>query len=166
MIAPDSVQARRAVPDDEPFIRQVFFAVRAPEFAPAGMSPEQLGLFLTQQYNAMRSYYAQEFPATVYWILESDGYPIGFEAVLDADELHLIDLALLPEARNQGIGTARMKRMQAMAANAGKDIILCVEIFNPAQRLYDRLGFQVEGEQGLYRTMRWSPGLASGASHD
>jgi ribosomal protein S18 acetylase RimI-like enzyme len=150
------ISSRPATPQDEPFLRELFYIVRAPEFAAAGMTQEQLEPFLAQQYHAMRTYYARAFPETEYLILQFDGTPIGYEALRVTEELHLIDIALIPEYRNQGIGTQRMRRLQAHAAEVGKSIILSVEVFNPAKHLYERLGFSVLEEAGIYQRMGWT----------
>lgn len=151
------LHTRQATESDEPFLRQMFHIVREHEFEAAGMTPEVLGAFLADQYRTMRAYYAQEFPDTVYTILEHGGAPIGYEAVNHTDVLHLIDIALLPEFRNRGIGSSRLRRLMRLAAEAGQAMILSVEVFNPAQRLYERLGFEVEQDAGIYRRMRWTP---------
>ena len=42
------------------------------------------------------------------------------------------------------------------AAACGKDVSIHVEKFNPAMRLYRRLGFTTEEDKGVYDLMRWS----------
>lgn len=159
-MTPEEISPRLATPQDEPFLRQLFYTVRAPEFQAAGMSPEQLETFLAQQYHAMRTYYAQAYPETEYQILEHRGTAIGYEALQTTHELHLIDIALVPEYRNQGIGTNRMRRLQSRATDVGKSLVLSVEVFNPAKRLYERLGFSVIEESEIYQHMGWNLGKA------
>jgi len=154
------VQTRIATPQDEPFLRRLFFAVRAPEFQAAGLSPEQLDELLGQQYKAMRSHYDQVFADAEYRIIEADGESIGYEATVDRDTIHLLDIALMPEWRNQGIGTARMELLQERARQSGKSLTLSVEKFNPALRLYERLGFRFAADMGIYQRMQW--GCVSG----
>jgi ribosomal protein S18 acetylase RimI-like enzyme len=67
----------------------------------------------------------------------------------------LMDIALLPEYRSHGIGTALIKDLMAEAAQAGRPLRLHVEFFNQALRLYERLGFARMGEMGLYYEMEW-----------
>jgi predicted GNAT family acetyltransferase len=40
---------------------------------------------------------------------------------------------------------------------SGKPVTIHVETFNPAQRLYERLGFVAVDSSGAYQLMRWSP---------
>ncbi len=160
-VAPQNVVARVATEDDAPFLRNLFFEIRAPEFAPAQLSPEQLAALLDQQYAAMKLHYGRVFPDAVYWVLECDGTPVGYEVIREGRELHLIDIAVLPTFQNRGIGTRRMQALLNRGLNCGKSIFLSVEIFNPAQRLYERLGFRDYEQIGIYKRMRWSPVTAS-----
>ncbi|MCP4663054.1 MAG: GNAT family N-acetyltransferase [bacterium] len=43
------------------------------------------------------------------------------------------------------------------AEEAGKPVRIHVERFNPAMRLYERLGFTQVDDQGVYYLMEWSP---------
>ena len=42
------------------------------------------------------------------------------------------------------------------AGTCGKAVTIYVEKFNPAMRLYRRLGFKTEEDKGVYDLMRWS----------
>src|SRR5262249_14418827 len=68
-------------------------------------------------------------------------------------EIHVVDIALLPENRNAGLGTAILTDILAEAARGAKRVSIHVEMFNPAQRLYQRLGFRRTGEEGVYYRM-------------
>jgi ribosomal protein S18 acetylase RimI-like enzyme len=72
-------------------------------------------------------------------------------------DILLIDIALLPQFRNAGIGSVLMKQVMAEAARAQKPLKLHVEKFNRARRLYDRLGFSTAGDNGIYLEMVWKP---------
>ncbi len=150
------VLARVATDQDEEFLKDLFFEVRFPEFEPANLPEAQLRTLLAQQYDAMRDHYSRAFPDAVYQILERDGTPIGYEAVREGEEIHLIDIALRENQRNQGIGTSRMNHLLETARLAGKSVILSVEVFNPARRLYERLGFEEYEQMGMYKRMRWN----------
>ena len=47
--------------------------------------------------------------------------------------------------------------MLADAAAAAKPVHMHVERFNPARRLYDRLGFRQIADQGVYLQLEWKP---------
>jgi len=74
-----------------------------------------------------------------------------------------VDIAVLPPYRNAGIGTAILHDPLAEAAIAQKPVRIHVEKFNPALRLYERLGFVPIADKGVYVFMEWSPGVASQA---
>jgi ribosomal protein S18 acetylase RimI-like enzyme len=70
-------------------------------------------------------------------------------------EIRIMDIALLPEHRGVGIGTGLLRELQEEARAAGKSLSIHVEKFNPALRLYERLGFQPQEDKGVYLLMVW-----------
>ena len=78
-----------------------------------------------------------------------------------ANEIRIVDIALLPEYRNAGIGSGLLDDLLAEAPQAGKPVRIHVEKFNPAMSLYRRLGFVAAGEEGAYDLMRWQPGSSA-----
>jgi ribosomal protein S18 acetylase RimI-like enzyme len=83
-----------------------------------------------------------------------DGQPAGRLYVSrEDDEIRIVDIALLPEYCNRGIGTTLLKGLQSEAAAAGKPLRIHVERFNPALRLYERLGFRQIDDRGVYLFM-------------
>jgi ribosomal protein S18 acetylase RimI-like enzyme len=149
------VSARVATSDDEAFLRELFFEIRAPEFALADLSERQLHELLANQFEARKIHYARVFPDAVYWVLETDKSRVGYKVVTEDAEIHLIDIAVRPEHQNQGIGTEQMGLLLQDAAKKRKSVTLSVEIFNPARRLYERLGFAEYEDFGIYKRMRW-----------
>jgi predicted GNAT family acetyltransferase len=90
-------------------------------------------------------------------VIVVDGQPVGRLYVARwAEEIRVVDIAVLPEYRNRGIGSALLRDLMAEAAAAGKPLSIHVERFNPAVRLYARLGFAPAGDAGVYLLMRWS----------
>jgi ribosomal protein S18 acetylase RimI-like enzyme len=67
----------------------------------------------------------------------------------------VLDIALLPEWRGRGIGTALMRAVCEETAAAGKAVSVAVEKFNRAQTLYRRLGFRETQDEGIYWFMEW-----------
>ncbi|MEQ9716335.1 MAG: ribosomal protein S18-alanine N-acetyltransferase [Candidatus Asgardarchaeum sp.] len=57
---------------------------------------------------------------------------------------HIVSIAVLPQFRNHGIGTALMKRAINEMIHYYKvnEIFLEVRVSNPAQRLYEKLNFK------------------------
>lgn len=71
------------------------------------------------------------------------------------DSLHIVELQLLPEMQGKGIGSAVVRHLIQHGAGLGLPVTLSVVPANPrAQRLYERLGFEVTGVEGPFVHMR------------
>jgi ribosomal protein S18 acetylase RimI-like enzyme len=138
-------------PEDQPFLLQLFRSSR-PELA---MLPESL---VSVQFRGQTLSYDAQFPHADYQIVLLNEQPVG-RLVVDrsAERIHLIDIALLPEGRGNGIGTTLLQGLQGEAARASLPLRLSVYEANPARRLYERLGFTVTGSQPPYLFMEWTP---------
>jgi hypothetical protein len=77
-------------------------------------------------------------------------------------ETRVVDVALLPEHRGRGIGSALMREVVDEADARGAKIVLHVEVFNRARSLYDRLGFLPVADVGPYVRMERTPSMRSG----
>ena len=73
------------------------------------------------------------------------------------EELRIVDIALLPRFRGRGVGTTLLRQLMDEADAAGKPISIHVEVNNPARSLYDRLGFEVAEDRGVYVFLRRAP---------
>jgi ribosomal protein S18 acetylase RimI-like enzyme len=106
------------------------------------------------QFDLQGQQYQFTYPYAVNQIIQFNGTPSG-RLIVDRspNETILIDIALLPEFRNLGLGTSLIRSLQA----EGKKITLHVIKSNPAVNLYQRLGFIFVGEESLYLKMEWSP---------
>jgi GNAT superfamily N-acetyltransferase len=152
------VTLRLALKDDEDFLFQVYASTRAAEMALVNWSSEQKAAFLQMQSTAQLQHYRLNYPKAQYQIIEWDGKPIG-RLIVDRSEnpVLLMDIALLPEYQKNGVGTALIQDLLAEAAGKNWSLRLHVETFNPAMRLYSRLGFVKSGEVGIYHEMTWQP---------
>jgi ribosomal protein S18 acetylase RimI-like enzyme len=63
-------------------------------------------------------------------------------------EIRVVDIAISPRFRGRGLGTLLLRRVFREGDGAGKPVSIHVEVFNPARRLYDRLGFVQKGTHG------------------
>jgi len=79
------------------------------------------------------------------------------------DELHIVDILLLPGLRGQGIGGTLLQWLQSLLPQAGMAALgLHVEQRNTAAyRLYQRMGFRALELNGMHLRMAWSPPEAS-----
>ena len=65
-------------------------------------------------------------------------------------EIRIVDIALLPEYRGKGIGNGLLRDLLAEADADRESVTIHVERLNPALRLYERLGFAVAEDKGVY----------------
>jgi len=151
-----AVSLRQATPDDLEFLHAVYATTRAEELAVTGWSDAQKAQFCRMQSTAQDAHYRQHYPAAQFSIIERAGVPAGRLYVnRGTDEIRIIDIALLPEHRRAGIGSSFLRALMEEARIGGKVLSIHVEKFNPALRLYQRLGFQPREDQGVYLLMDW-----------
>lgn len=144
---------------DLPFLRALYESTREDELAPVPWSDAERRAFLDMQFEAQHRHYAQAYAHPEFAVIERDGRPIG-RLYLDRDaaELRIVDIALMPEARRQGIGGALVSAVLEDGRTQGLPVTIHVEKFNPARRLYERLGFREVDDRGVYALMQWTPG--------
>lgn len=152
------VSLRQATAEDDAFSFQVYASTRVQEMAIVPWSDEQKHSFLEQQFDAQRTAYTRQYPTAEWLIILRDGDAIG-RVIIDrsGDTIHLMDIALMPEFRNAGIGSSYINDLLKESGESGKPVVLYVESFNPAFNLYSRMGFKKVREEGIYFMMRWSP---------
>lgn len=149
------VSYRPMADSDLPFVAELYASTRREEIAPLGWPTELQEAFLKQQHEAQHSHYLQHFGDAERLIIERAGQAIGRIYLRDdSGRLHIVDISLLPASRGQGIGGAILRDILHQARSSQKAMSIRVEKFNPARRLYDRLGFQVIEDQGVYDFMR------------
>jgi ribosomal protein S18 acetylase RimI-like enzyme len=141
---------------DLPFLYRVYASTRTEELAVVPWSDAEKAAFLIQQFNAQHADYRRNYAQADWLVLLRAGEAIGrlyFER--RAKEHHVLDITLLPEHRGQGFGTALFSDFMDEAATAGRPLSIYVEKFNPALKLYRRLGFRTIEESGVYDLMSW-----------
>lgn len=142
------ITLRRVAPGDEEFVYRVYASTRAEELAPLGWSEAQQEAFLRMQFALRQKDYAGRLDPEGHHIILRRGEPVGAIWVSrDPREIRLADLAFLPSARGQGLGTILIRELLDESDRTGKPVRLMVWKTNEAaQRLYRRLGFEVEGD--------------------
>ena len=94
-----------------------------------------------------------------------DGVPAGRLYVdRTADEIRVVDITLLPEHRGAGVGESLLEPILDEGDRDGLPVTIHVERHNPALRLYDRLGFEVVDDLGVYLFLRRPPRQVKTAS--
>lgn len=147
--------ARPIESGDMVFLQALYAEIRADELAASGWPPDQVRSFLAMQFDLQHRYYHEHHAGADFLVLLRHGRPVGRLYWREqGDEACLIDIALLPAERGRGIGTAFLRLLTARADDRNEDIVLHVEPFNPAFRLYRRFGFDVLGDNGIYAKLR------------
>lgn len=155
-----AVTLRPVTADDEEFLYEVYASSRADEVAQVEWPEGMKEAFLRMQLAAQRKDYEGRHPEAEYAVILVGGRPAGrIWIARPGDEIHLLDIALLPEFQNCGVGTVLLSRLMDEARAAGLPLRHYVFILNTeALRFYERLGFEVVGESGgAYRYMEWDP---------
>ena len=141
---------------DLPFLARVYASTRMEELAVTPWSDEQKAMFLQSQFDAQHAHYQKHYTGSDFFVVERGGDAIGrLYLARWRSEHRIVDIALLPEVRGGGLGTALLSDLLDEAARAGKAVTIHVEKFNPAMSLYRRLGFIAAGEEGAYDLMKW-----------
>ncbi|HEY8962306.1 MAG TPA: GNAT family N-acetyltransferase [Luteolibacter sp.] len=142
--------------EDAEFLRILYASTREEELAVTGWSDVQKQDFCGMQFDAQTAHYREHYPAAEYAVIECDGNAAGRLYVNRGErEIRIMDLALLPEWRGKGIGTSLLRELQEEAATRGMPLSIHVERFNPALRLYERLGFRAVEDRGVYYLLSW-----------
>jgi ribosomal protein S18 acetylase RimI-like enzyme len=143
---------------DRELLLAIYGSTRAEELDQVEWAPGQRDWFLEMQFDAQDHEYRRANPEGRFDVIEVDGRPAG-RLYVDRrpGDLRIVDIALLPAFRGRGIGAGLIAGLQQEAAAEGRIVSIHVEVHNPAALLYERLGFVVAADLGVYRRMEWTP---------
>lgn len=145
------ISCRPMTDDDLPFVAELYASTRHEELAASGWPQEMIASFLASQHQAQHHHYRLHFPDAQWLILEQAGKPVGRLYLRQVEAgLHIIDISLVPVIRNRGIGSAILRDILGHAHRRGEAVSIHVEKFNPARRLYARLGFEEIEDRGAH----------------
>lgn len=155
------VALRPATDSDLELLLRVYASTRADEMALTGWDEPTVGAFLRQQFEAQHAYYHANYTDTTFDVILVDGEPAGRLYVARwPEEIRIVDIALLPGHRGSGVGTRLLEDLMGEGRSSGRPVSIHVERFNPALRLYERLGFAQVEDRGVYLLMEWAPEAA------
>ena len=103
-------------------------------------------------------FHERQFSAENTRLILRDGTVVGWVSVFDhTDHTRIGEFYVLPEFQNAGIGTAVL--LEAVAHASRRNVPLHIRVFgiNRAVRLYERLGFQKQDEDGPFLNMKLAP---------
>ncbi len=157
----ETVTLRPVAVSDEGLLLRVYGFTRAAELALTDWDEATRDRFVQMQFNAQTTHYRHHWPASEHSVIEvtSQGQTVEVGRLwVDrrTEEIHVLDIAILPGWCSRGIGGICLARLMSEASQANLKLTIHVEQGNPARRLYDRLGFQPVGpQQGLHQYMVW-----------
>lgn len=153
------ITLRPITSEDEAFLYQVYAHSRDEEMALVDWDAQQKEAFLRMQHHAQHTYYTEQYPHADFQVICRNHQPIG-RIYIDRrkEEIQLVDIALLPAYRNQGIGTGLLNDLLHEARQANLPVRLYVDQQGKtAKPLYERLGFYTISAQELTAYMEWIP---------
>jgi GNAT superfamily N-acetyltransferase len=152
------VRLRPVQAGDEPFLREVYGSTRMDELAVTNWTVEQKRAFVEMQFAAQRQHYMEHYADASFSVILERDVPVGRLYVARWErEIRIVDIALLPDFRGRGIGGALISKLLEEGRATGRSVSIHVERFNPALRLYARLGFRLTEDKGVYLLMTWHP---------
>jgi GNAT superfamily N-acetyltransferase len=152
------ISLRPATAGDETILLEIYQSSRGDDLRGLGWTEDRISEFLGMQYDAQKHFFENEYKRTTDEIILCEGQPAGRLIVERREhEIRCIDLALLPEHRNSGIGAFLVQRLQNEARREAKPLRLQVIRFNRAVNLFERSGFVRTSETGTHFQMEWTP---------
>lgn len=159
--AQSPVTLRPVVATDGPLLFEIYASTRAEEMAMVPWPREQQEEFVRMQFAAQQEHYPKLYPDANHDIIMLNGRPVGrLYVARTKDYIEIMDLTLLPQDRNLGVGTGLIRGLMA-EASASRPLRIYVETFNPSLRLFEQLGFRAVAEEGVHRLLEWVPDSAA-----
>jgi ribosomal protein S18 acetylase RimI-like enzyme len=154
-LLPPDLSLRQSTDSDLPFLRTLYRTVRDPELALTQWSEEQKQAFSDSQFSLQDQHYRKYYPGALFLVIQHQSEPVGRIYVAKAaDQLRLMELALLPRFQGRGWGSSVVRAVLDHADRERLETLLFVESSNPAYALYLRNGFLADGLEGVYVRMR------------
>jgi GNAT superfamily N-acetyltransferase len=154
------VSLRPVTAADQEFLIGVYANSRAAELAQVDWDEGQKDAFIRWQFEMQKREYDTRYPAARYEVILVDNVPAGRIWVgTDDTQIRLLDIALLTEFQNRGVGTQLLQQLMDEATRTNKALRHMVFVLNDdAHRFYERLGFKTIEDVGGYLHMEWLPG--------
>ncbi|MBX3481858.1 MAG: GNAT family N-acetyltransferase [Caulobacter sp.] len=149
---------RPATAEDAAFLAELFAAGARELYGAAAAVLEPM---IAMQHRSQVQSYASAFPdARDEIILDGEGRPAGrLLTDTDATGILVVDIAVAPSARRQGLARAAMDQVLARAQAATLPVTAQIMVTNTAsQALFAGLGFAATHEAGAPQiAVRWAP---------
>jgi ribosomal protein S18 acetylase RimI-like enzyme len=134
---------RSTTDEDAALLYRVYASTREEELALVSWTDEERDAFLRMQFAAQDTHYRRHYEGAQFSVILVGEEPAGRLYVYRTPrEIRVMDVALLPAFRRRGIGERIFRDLFAEADACNQLVSIHVETYNPARRLYERLGFQ------------------------
>lgn len=146
------------LPDDEEFLIALYYTTRD-DIQLAPINEEQKKLLSFTQYIAQKQHYETFFPGSKHNMIMVKEERVGrLWTARNDSEIICVNISLVPEYRNRGIGTILMTQLFTEAEQSKRVLNLHVLKTNEkALRLYKRLNCKLTGETFSHFKMQWRP---------
>ena len=152
------IQLRPEKESDLPFLMKLYASTRM-DVALSGLPDKQKQEFIEMQFHAQRYSYRTNYVNPEFSIIENNGRAVGRLYISRAPgETRVIDISILPEHRNQGIGSTLLRAVQTEARMDGVPVTLHAEKFGDMSGYYKKLGFEIVQEKEAHYLMKWEAG--------
>lgn len=143
-------------------LAEIYKSTRRKEMEQAqNWTDHQKEAFLDQQFAFQHEYYQKNYIGAAFHVITHKKSVIGrlyIHPDFEGKSIRIIDIAILPEWQNKGLGTSILKDIQQEGKLRKRPVTIHVESFNPAMNLYKRLGFKKISEtNGVYFLFEWTP---------
>jgi len=142
------------------FLRDLYCTSRDEEIATVDWPAKQIKTFLHAQFELQQKHYTKTYPQSLRQLIHFNGQPIG-RLYLNHDQLkqqiHLIDITILPEYRKLGIGAHLMTNIITQAKAINWQVSLYVSQQKQALSWYKTMGFKVKSVENGYHFMTFEP---------
>ena len=137
------IKFRNVDDKDQLFIEKVYRSTREKELSLTNWPEDQKQRFVIMQFMAQLTDYKINFKDATHQVILYQKKPAGRLYLWESDqEIRVIDITLLPEFQNKGIGRKILTDIIETAKQKNKKVTLHVVHGNPAKKLYERLGFK------------------------
>jgi len=152
------ISLRPVADGDSDFLFDLYAETRQHEVEMFGWDAAAADGFLRMQFDVRSRSYALQYPQAVDSVISCSGQPAGRMIVDPADTAFvLIDIAISRAFRQKGIASKLIRSLQSDAAAACVPLTLHVDRTNHnAFSLYQKLGFEVSGENEIHFSMTWT----------
>ena len=142
------------LPEDGDFLRSVYASTREPELSMLGWSKAETEVFLRRQFDAQAHHLGTFFPHATHSVVLAGATAVG-RLIVDrsAEEIRVVDIALLPAFRHLGIASVLVQRLFEEADATHLPVRCHVLQNDEARGFWEHVGLVAQGLDGVHVAM-------------